>query len=68
VLVVTAAALVVVVLGVGFAFAGSADRLPEGVTIAGVDVGGMTPKAAQAVLVRRAGADANVPVTFVAGS
>jgi vancomycin resistance protein YoaR len=68
ILVATAAALFVLVLGVGFAFAGSPDRLPDGVTIAGVDVGGMTPRAATALLARRSDAAAEQPVTFVAGA
>src|SRR5262249_36456926 len=55
-------------LGVGVGFAGSAGRLPDGVTIAGVDVSGMTPTAAKALLAGRAETQANVPVTFVAGS
>jgi vancomycin resistance protein YoaR len=56
------------VVGAGLAFAGSPNRLPEGVSIAGVDVGGMTPAAARAMLAQRAERRADVPVTFVAGS
>jgi vancomycin resistance protein YoaR len=67
-LLVAAGAVVVLVLGVGLAFAGNANRLPEGVTVAGVDVGGMTPNAARALLARQAERRADVPVTFVAGS
>ena len=62
-----AAGLLVFVLGVGLGFAGSPDRLADGVTIAGVDVGGMTASDARALLAQRAEAQANVPVTFVAG-
>ena len=54
-------------LGVGLGFAGPADRIADGVTIAGVDVGGMTPGAAKAALAQRADQQANTPVTFVAG-
>jgi vancomycin resistance protein YoaR len=65
-----AAAAVVVgsLLAVGLLFAGSPDKLADGVSIAGVDVGGMTPKAAKAALARRAEGRADQPVTFVAGS
>jgi vancomycin resistance protein YoaR len=54
-------------LGVGYAFAGSAGRLPGGTRIDGVDVGGMTPGHASSVLKARAAALAGVPVTFAAG-
>jgi vancomycin resistance protein YoaR len=63
-----AAGLLVFVLGVGLGFAGSPDRLADGVTIAGVDVGGMTASDARALLAQRAEGQANVPVTFVAGT
>jgi vancomycin resistance protein YoaR len=52
---------------VGLAFAGSPERLADGVHIAGVDVGGMTPSKARAVLERRARALENSPVAFHAG-
>jgi vancomycin resistance protein YoaR len=63
------AALLVVLAGavIGLAFAGSPAHLPTGVRIAGVDVGGMTPSAAQSLLQRRASALAHTPVTFSAG-
>ena len=61
-------ALIVVVIGVGFAFAGSPGELPPGTQIAGVDVGGMTAAHAQELLEQRADALATVPVTFVSGS
>jgi vancomycin resistance protein YoaR len=50
----------------GLAFAGSPTRLPAGVRVAGVDVGGLTPGAAQSLLERKAAALAHTPVTFVA--
>ena len=52
----------------GAVFAGSPSKLPAGVTIAGVKVGGMTPSAAQELLERRAAALENVPVTFFSGT
>jgi vancomycin resistance protein YoaR len=54
-------------IAIGFVFAGSAGRLADGSLIAGVDVGGMTPASARALLERRAAALQNVPVSFVAG-
>lgn len=56
------------ILVVGFAFAGSPQKLPAGVSIAGVDVGGMAPAEATTLLRRRAGRLANVPVVFTSGS
>ncbi|HEY3189186.1 MAG TPA: peptidoglycan binding domain-containing protein, partial [Solirubrobacteraceae bacterium] len=58
-----AIALIVVV---GLVFAGSPARIAEGVTIAGVDVGGLTPSAAVRTLERRAAAASRVPVVFTA--
>ena len=52
----------------GLAFAGSPSRLASGVRIAGVDVGGKTPKQAQRTLEQRAESLASVPVTFRVGS
>jgi vancomycin resistance protein YoaR len=49
---------------VGLAFAGSPERLADGVHIAGVDVGGMTPGQARRLLERRAQALENSPVAF----
>jgi vancomycin resistance protein YoaR len=49
---------------VGLAFAGSPERLADGVHIAGVDVGGMTPGKARTLLERRARALENSPVEF----
>jgi vancomycin resistance protein YoaR len=48
----------------GLAFAGSSTRLPAGVRIAGVDVGGLSPSAAQSLLERKANALEHTPVTF----
>ena len=61
-------ALVAVLLAlVGLAFAGSTTRLADGVAIAGVDVGGLTPKEARALLQQRFDQVARVPVVFTAG-
>jgi vancomycin resistance protein YoaR len=61
-----AIALVVGVLGL--AFAGSPTRLPAGVEIAGVSVGGMTPTEARRTLEARSRALAERPVLFRAGN
>jgi vancomycin resistance protein YoaR len=58
---------VVAGLGLGLAFAGSPGRIAEGVKVAGLDVGGLTPGEATAKLEARARAVANVPVLFKAG-
>jgi vancomycin resistance protein YoaR len=55
------------VLGVGLGFAGSTSRIADGVTIAGVDVGGMTAQEAQRALEARAQRAAARPVVFVYG-
>ena len=60
------AALAVTVLGL--AFAGSSNRIADGVRIAGVDVGGMTPGHARSVLDQRAKELADDAVTFRVGS
>ena len=60
--------LLFVALAVGFVFAGSAGRLAAGTKIGGVDVGGMTPVHARAVLASRAASLDKVPVTFIAGN
>jgi vancomycin resistance protein YoaR len=64
-----AAALVLASLGVlaGAVFAGSPTRITEGVRVAGVDVGGLTPAEARSLLERRADAYQHVPVLFFAG-
>ena len=51
----------------GAVFAGSPARIAAGITIGGVNVGGMTPAAAQELLERRAAALDDVPVVFFAG-
>jgi vancomycin resistance protein YoaR len=62
--------LVVVLAAVfafGYVFAGSPSRLADGVRIAGVDVGGLTPKQARTLLERRFDNVQRVPVRFSAG-
>ena len=51
----------------GLVFAGSPTTLAQGVTIAGVDVGGMQAKQARALLQRRSDRLADKPVVFLAG-
>lgn len=53
---------------VGFALSGSPGALAGGIRIAGIDVGGLAPQAAESLLARRSAAMARVPVTFVAGT
>jgi vancomycin resistance protein YoaR len=60
--------LLVVVVGIGLLFSGSPGRLARGTRIADVDVGGLTPAAAEQLLSRRAARLQGVPVTFVVGS
>jgi vancomycin resistance protein YoaR len=60
-------ALLVVVIGAGVGFAGSSDRIAEGVSVAGVDVSGMTAGEAQAALEQHAAETAAQPVVFTAG-
>ena len=66
-----AAAAVALVLfagiALGLAFAGSPERIAEGVRIAGLDVGGMRPGEARRALERRAGMLAKAPVVFTTG-
>jgi vancomycin resistance protein YoaR len=64
---VSAALLFVLAALFGLAFAGSPARLAEGVTIAGVDVGGLTRTDARRLLERRFEQVAHVPVVFTAG-
>jgi vancomycin resistance protein YoaR len=61
------AALALLAVGAGAGLAGSADEIAEGVTIAGVDVGGMTAEEATLLLERKAAASAAQPVVFVHG-
>jgi vancomycin resistance protein YoaR len=58
--------MTLVALALGLAFAGSPARVPRGVEIAGVQVGGMDADAARATLEHRSRALADVPVTFTA--
>jgi vancomycin resistance protein YoaR len=58
----------VAALVLGLVFAGSPSRLADGVRIAGVDVGGKTPRQAARALQARADALAAVPVVFRVGS
>ena len=51
---------------VGLAFAGSPARIADGVEIAGIDVGGLTPNEAVRVLERRAEAADRRPIVFTA--
>lgn len=60
-------ALAAAAVVLGLAFAGSPAKLAEGVHIAGIDVGGLTPGEARRLLERRSTELADVPVTFVAG-
>ena len=55
-------------LALGIGYAGSEERLADGITIAGVEVGGMTGAQARAVLEQRAAGLQRVPVEFVAGA
>ena len=59
------ALLAIIASILGFAFAGSPQKIAAGVQIDGVDVGGMTAKDAQRLLERKARALENVPVVFV---
>jgi vancomycin resistance protein YoaR len=61
------AALLVLALLAGFVFAGSADRIAAGVTVAGEDVSGLAPAAAEESLQSAAARSASVPVVFTAG-
>jgi vancomycin resistance protein YoaR len=64
---VSAALFVVLAALFGLAFAGSPARLAEGVTIAGVEVGGLTRTEARSLLESRFEKVARVPVVFTAG-
>ncbi len=64
---VSIALLAVLIALVGLAFAGSTARLANGVAIAGVDVGGLTPDQARVLLEQRFDKVAHVPVVFTAG-
>lgn len=63
-----AAALTLVgLVAAGVLFAGSPERIPSGVTLAGVPLGGLTAEQAEAKLRERAEEVASVPVVFTAG-
>ncbi|HEX4929410.1 MAG TPA: VanW family protein, partial [Gaiellaceae bacterium] len=64
---VSLALLAVLVALIGLAFAGSTARIADGVAIAGIDVGGLTPKEARLLLEQRFARVADVPVVFTAG-
>ena len=59
--------IIATVVVLGFVFAGSPTTLANGVTIDGIDVGGMHAKDARALLQRRSDAVASKPVVFLAG-
>jgi vancomycin resistance protein YoaR len=61
------AAVAVLLLAAGIGFAGPSSRIPAGVTIAGVDVGGLTAEEAEAKLADLAREFGSVPVVFTAG-
>ena len=61
-----AVVLALLVLLVGFVFAGSQSALAAGTTIAGVDVGGLSQDEAVSVLTARAAAVERTPITFTA--
>jgi vancomycin resistance protein YoaR len=60
--------LVTTAVVLGLVFAGSPTTLAKGVTIDGVDVGGMQARQARALLQRRSDRLAKKPVVFLAGS
>jgi vancomycin resistance protein YoaR len=57
----------VITVGLGMIFAGSPGKLANGTRIAGIDVGGLTPKAARRLLEQRSERVSRVPVVFTAG-
>src|SRR5258708_37183301 len=59
--------IVAVVVVLGFVFAGSPTTLATGVTIDGIDVGGLSTKDAHALLQRRSDSVKYRPVEFHAG-
>jgi vancomycin resistance protein YoaR len=64
---ITIAAIALVAVALGLAFAGSPATLPNGISIAGVPVGGLTPSAARTTLEARSRELADTPVAFTAG-
>jgi vancomycin resistance protein YoaR len=63
---VSLALLAVLAALVGLAFAGSTARIADGVAIAGIEVGGLTPKEARVLLEKRFDRVAQTPVVFTA--
>jgi vancomycin resistance protein YoaR len=61
-----AAAVGTVLVAIGFAFSGSSSSLPAGAKVAGVDVSGLSPQAAQRLLEKQALELRRVPVVFTA--
>jgi hypothetical protein len=59
--------IVATAIVLGFVFAGSSTTIASGVTIDGIDVGGMSATDARALLQRRSDAVAGKPVVFLAG-
>jgi vancomycin resistance protein YoaR len=59
-------AVLVGLVAAGVIFAGSPDRIPAGVSVAGVKLSGLTPEEAEAKLTARAAELASVPVVFTA--
>lgn len=62
-----AAATLLGLIGAGVLFAGSPERIPAGVTLAGVPLSGLTAEQAEAKLRDRAAQVASKPVVFTAG-
>ncbi|HET9323218.1 MAG TPA: VanW family protein [Gaiellaceae bacterium] len=60
-------AVVLAALALGLVFAGSTEKLPEGATVSGMDVGGLTTEEAVQRLEQRYGEVRRTPVTFTAG-
>jgi vancomycin resistance protein YoaR len=60
------AAILLVALVTGLVYGGSESRIAAGVTVAGVDVGGLTAEEARAKLAERAANAQTVPVLFTA--
>ena len=60
-------ALALVVVAGAFVYAGSPGRIADGVTIAGVDVGGLSAEQAETLLEQRAAAQTSMPLTAEVG-
>ena len=61
------AVAIAVTVGAGAVFAGSGQRIADGVRVAGVDVGGLTVAGAEKLLAERAAGLRSVPVVFTVG-